>query len=80
MTSITAADAQDKLSALVEQTATEHKPLLITGRNSSAVLVAEEDWRGLQETLYLLSVPGMRDKLEEGLRTDIKDCSTDPGW
>ena len=79
MTTISTADAQDQLNSLMEQAA-EHKPVLITGANSNAVLVAEDDWKGMQETLYLYSIPGMRESIEEGLREDIKDCSTDPGW
>ncbi len=80
MTVITKEDAQQQLDALIQQTAIEHSPVLITSMPTNAVLLSEEDWNSIQETLYLFSIPGMRESIEEGLRTDIKDCSTDPGW
>jgi len=80
MTIVSAADAQTKIHALLEQTATEHKPLMITGPTSNGVLVAEEDWNALQETLYLYGIPGMRESIEAGLREPLEECSKDPGW
>jgi antitoxin YefM len=80
MTIVTAADSQTKIHALLEQTAAEHKPLMITGPTSNGVLLAEEDWNSLQETLYLYSIPGMRESLVAGLREPLEECSTDTGW
>ncbi len=79
MTTITTADAQEQLNSLVEQAA-EHKPVLITGAHANAVLVAEDDWRGMQETLYLLSIPGMREKILEGGKIPFSECSTSLDW
>ncbi len=79
MTTITTADAQDQLNSLMEQAA-EHKPVLITGANSNAVLVAEDDWKGMQETLYLLSIPGMRESIVEGMNTPLSECTESPDW
>jgi len=64
MTSVDASEAREKLYGLLEETVSDHKPVLITGPHSNAVLVGEEDWNSIQETLYLLSVPGMRQSLQ----------------
>lgn len=61
MTVLTASRARAMLYKLLDQTAQSHHPIQITGKRASAVLIAEEDWRAIQETLYLLSIPGMRD-------------------
>jgi hypothetical protein len=48
--------------------------------HTQCVLIAEEDWRAIQETVYLLSIPGMRESIREGLNTTIEECAKDPGW
>ena len=73
-------DAQLRLGDLLDQTSSEHEPLLIKGPKSNAVLMAEEDWNSLQETLYLLSVPGMRESLLEAARADNAEFSTSLDW
>ncbi len=80
MKTITDKQAQADLPALLEQTATSHEPVQINGTTASAVLVAEEDWRSIEETLYLLSVPGMRESLRDGMQTPLEQCSSEPGW
>jgi antitoxin YefM len=80
MTTIKATEARSKLYKLLDQAAESHEPIQITGKRSSAILVSEEDWRSIQETLYLLSVPGMRESIRKGLKTPIKKCSEKPGW
>ena len=67
MPTLTASEARANLYRLIDQTAESHEPILITGKNGSAVLLAEEDWKAIQETLFLLSVPGMRESLKEGM-------------
>ena len=62
---ISATNAKDKIQHLIEETAESHRPILITAENNNAVLLSEEDWNALQETLYLLSVPGMRESIVE---------------
>jgi PHD/YefM family antitoxin component YafN of YafNO toxin-antitoxin module len=57
-----------------------HQPVLITRPRANGVLVAEEDWNAIQETLYLLSVPGMRESIRAGLETPIEECQKEPGW
>jgi antitoxin YefM len=81
MNSMNASEAREKLDRLLEEAAGSHEPVLITGPRSNAVLVGEEDWRNsIQETLYLLSVRGMRESVAEGRSTPIDRCETEPGW
>ena len=77
---VTANQAQADLPKLIDKTATNHEPIEITGLNKSAVLVAKEDWSAIQETLYLVSVPGMRESIREGLETPLADCGTELDW
>lgn len=77
---IRVSEARDRLYRLVDEAAESHEPVVITGKRGSAVLVAEDDWRAIQETLYLLSVPGMRESIREGMATPADECATEPGW
>lgn len=72
--------AQADLNGLIDETANSHEPILITTGRHTAVLVSEEDWAAIQETLYLLSVPGMRESLREGTRTSIGECKQELDW
>jgi len=80
MTGITATEARSNLYRLIDETAESHQPVLITGKRNKAVLVAEEDWTAIQETLFLLSVPGMRESIREGMQTPTSECNEEPGW
>lgn len=80
MTTLTASEARTKLYRLMDETAASHEPITITGKRNNAVLVAEEDWRAVQETLYLLSIPGMRESIREGMAEPVDACSEEPGW
>jgi len=80
MSTMTASQARRKLYRLLDQAAETHEPIHITGKRSHGVLVAEEDWRAIQETLYLLQIPRMRDSIRRGIRTPISKCSEKPGW
>lgn len=80
MTTLSVSKARASLYKLIEQTSTTHDPVQINGRRSSAVLISEEDWRAIQETLYLLSIPGMRESIRKGLRTSVKNCSPRLKW
>ena len=66
-TLVTASEARAGLYRLIDQTSESHQPILISGKRSSAVLVSAEDWQAIQETLYLLSVPGMRESIKKGM-------------
>jgi len=80
MTSIPSDKARDTLDELIDSTAASHEPVVIHGKAHNAVLLSEDDWRSVEETLYLLSQPGMRESIREGLTTHIDQCDEDPGW
>ena len=80
MTSITASRARAKLYRLVDAANTSHEPIQITGKRANAVLVSEEDWRAIQETLYLVSIPGMRESIRKGLKTPAGKCADRLIW
>jgi len=80
MRTVTASAARSNLYRLVDEAAEAHEPIQITGRRCNAVLISEEDWRAVQETLYLLAMPGMRASIRRGLRTAVDKCAKDPGW
>ena len=76
MTSIPATRARATLYALIENVQGSNDPILITGKHGNAVLVSEEDWRSIEETLYLVSIPGMRTSIRKGMREPVTRCST----
>ena len=80
MPTLTATEARSKLYRLIDETTNSHQPIVITGKRGNAVLVSEEDWQSLQETLYLLSIPGMRESIREGLATPVDECEQDIDW
>lgn len=80
MPTITATEARSGLHRLIDETATSHEPIVITGKRGSAVLVSEDDWRSIQETLYLSNTPGMRESIREGLATPLEECSREIDW
>jgi len=80
MTTMTATEARKDLYKLVENVSTSHVPVQISGRNYSAVLISEEDWNSIQETLHLVSIPGMRESIRSGLKAKIEDCSPALKW
>lgn len=73
-------EASDKLPDLVENTIEKREPVLISGKNNNAVLMAESDWQAMNETLQLLSVPGMRDAIKKGLSENLKSTSRKLNW
>lgn len=80
MKSIFATEAQSRLYRLIDETAEAHRPVLITGQRNNAVLISHEDWNAIQETLYLLSIPGMRESIRDGLATPIEECEKELEW
>ena len=80
MTAITASEARANLYRLIDEAASSHQPLLISGKRNKAVLVSEKDWEAIQETLFLLSVPGMRESIREGMETPVDECDEDLDW
>ncbi len=80
MTSLPVTQARSRLYQLLDDAADSHEPIQITGKRSNAVLVSEEDWRSIQETLYLVSIPGLRDSIRKGMAEPLGKTSTKPGW
>ncbi|MBK8637305.1 MAG: type II toxin-antitoxin system Phd/YefM family antitoxin [Chromatiaceae bacterium] len=80
MTSLTATEARSKLYSLIDEAASTHRPIVITGKRGNAVLVSEEDWNAIAETLYLLSVPGMRESIQKGMATPLAECAKELNW
>lgn len=80
MTTLTASAARARLYKLLDEAAASHEPVQITGKRSNAVLISEEDWRSIQETLYLLSIPGMRESIRKGLKTPVRKLSKKLAW
>lgn len=80
MKTINAVEAEKTLQELLEETATSHEPIQIISDASNGILISEEDWRAIQETLYLLSIPGMRESIREGMATPIEECSKELNW
>ena len=80
MTCITATEARKQLYTLLDDVADSHEPIQIAGKLHSAVLVSEEDWRAIQETLYLTSIPGMSESIGKGLKTPVGKCKTEFDW
>jgi prevent-host-death family protein len=80
MTSITATEARKRLYSLVDDVAESHQPIQIAGKRNSAVLISEEDWRAIQETIYLSNIPGMKASIRKGLRTPVEQCAEALKW
>lgn len=80
MTTLTASEARAKLYRLIDQTAESHQPIHITGKRTSAVLLSAEDWQSIQETLYLLSIPGMRESIKESMAEPLDERTRELDW
>lgn len=80
MSSRTASQARTELYNLLDEVAESHAPVLITGKRNNGVLIGEEDWKSIQETLYFTSIPGMRESIVKGLKTPVRKCATKLPW
>ena len=80
MTILNATEARSRLYSLIDETAETHEPIVITGKRGNAVLLSENDWNAIRETLHLLSVPGMRESIKEGLAEPAESCSKELDW
>ena len=80
MTTLTASEARASLYRLIDQAAESHQPIHIAGKRSSAVLVSAEDWQAIQETLFLLSVPGMRESIKQGMAEPLAESAKELDW
>jgi antitoxin YefM len=80
MTILTVSEARANLYRLIDEANVTHEPTLIKGKRNSAILIAEDDWRSIQETLFLLSIPSMRESIREGLNTPLEETSRELDW
>jgi antitoxin YefM len=80
MTTLNATEARSRLYALIDETTDSHQPIVITGKRGNAILLAEADWNAINETLHLLSIPGMRKSIREGLETPVEECDGELDW
>ena len=80
MTTVNVTEARANLYKLINDASMSHKPVVITGKRGNAVLLAEDDWNAITETLHLLSVPGMRESILEGMWENLEDTSNDLEW
>lgn len=80
MTTLTASQARAKLYKLLDKLAESHEPIQISGKRNDAVLINQEDWRAIKETLFLLSIPKMRESIRKGLKTPLKKCDKKLNW
>jgi len=77
---LNATEARSKLYTLIDETMETHQPILITGKRGNAVLVSEDDWNAISETLHLLCVPGMRESIKDGMKEDLSESSSELDW
>ena len=80
MTTLNVTEARANLYKLIDDTTASHEPVVITGKRGNAVLLAEDDWNAINETLHLLSVPGMRESIVEGMQESIDSAATELDW
>ncbi|MET0102782.1 MAG: type II toxin-antitoxin system Phd/YefM family antitoxin [Sedimenticola sp.] len=80
MTILNATEARSKLYSLIDEAASTHQPIVITGKRGNAVLVSEDDWNAITESLHLLSIPGMRESIKEGMETPVSECDSELDW
>lgn len=80
MTILTASQFRANLYRLMDQVAESHEPIFISGKRSGAVLVSEADWKAIQETLFLLSVPGMRESIKESMAEPLEESAKELDW
>ena len=80
MATLKVSEARADLYRLVDQTAQAHQPVLISGKRANAVLISEEDWNAIQETLYLLAVPGMRESIKDAMAEPITKTTRTLKW
>lgn len=77
---LSASEARANLYRLLDEAASSHEPILITGKRSNGVLVSEDDWRSIEETLHLVSIPGMKESILEGGATPVEECANELEW
>ena len=80
MKTISVTKARSNLYKLLDEAEISGEPIQITGKRSNGILISENDWRAISETLYLLSISGMRESIRDGLNSPINECETKLEW
>jgi antitoxin YefM len=80
MNSLPVTQARSKLYQLIDEAAESHEPIQITGKRANAALISEADWRSIQETLHLVSIPGMRESIQKGMAEPLSKASKKLHW
>jgi prevent-host-death family protein len=80
VTTVTATKARDNLYSLINEVRESHEPIQITGKQGNAVLISEEDWRSIRETLFLHSIPGMVDSIQQARTEGLAKAKGDLDW
>jgi prevent-host-death family protein len=80
MPALSVSKVKENLDAILDEAQNTFEPIIIVGKNSSAVLVSEDVWRSVEETLYLNSMPGMKESIIAGMQEKIEDCSKEIEW
>lgn len=80
MKTLTATQARKEIYRLLDEASETHQPIQITGKRTNAVLISEDDWRSIQETLYLSSIPGMQESIIKGLQTPLEETDEELDW
>lgn len=80
MTVLTVSEARASLYRLIDQAAESHEPIIISGKRANAVLISEEDWRSIEETLHLLAIPGMRESIKESMAEPLAKSKRTLKW
>ena len=80
MTTLNMSEARKRFYQLADEADKEHRPILITGKRNNVVLISEDDWHSIQETLHLSSIPGMVESIQEGIKTSASEMSDHLEW
>lgn len=80
MKTITITEARSNIFKLIDMANDEGEPIQITGKRGNAVIISEDDWRAIKETLYLVSIPGMRESIRKGIKEPLDKCLTKIEW
>jgi prevent-host-death family protein len=82
MRTVPVTNARQNIFNIIEQTIVNSEPIQITSKKGDVVMISLEDWSAIQETLYLLQIPGMRESILEGSKETIGECKSlkDIGW
>lgn len=76
---VNATAARNNFFKLIEEALATHTPITVTGKTGNVVILSEEDWRSIEETLYLSNIPGMKEKIIKGINTPLTECVEDDG-